>query len=51
MELLNNDKDRLQKQVSAITREFENRIIGLEQELEEEQNKVTLVYKPFALNI
>ena len=40
VELLNIDKDRLLNQVAAITREFENRVVGLEQELDEEQNKV-----------
>ena len=40
IDLLNNDKDRLQKQVSAVSREFEKRVAALEDELEAEQNKV-----------
>ncbi|XP_063679299.1 myosin-9-like isoform X9 [Bolinopsis microptera] len=40
IDLLNNDKDRLQKQVSAVSREFEKRVAALEDELESEQNKV-----------
>ena len=44
IDLLNNDKDRLQKQVSAVSREFEKRVAALEDELESEQNKVDTVF-------
>ena len=43
IDLLNNDKDRLQKQVAAVTREFERRVADLESDLETEQNKVRIV--------
>ena len=40
IDLLSNDKDRLQKQVAAVTREFERRLATLEEDYAGEQNKV-----------